>query len=258
MRSYLLVLVLTLFSFSAYSWNSMGHRVIGEIAYEHLSPQAKEKSMLLIQYLSNAYPYSSTFQTANGWADYLKMDGVHAYDSWHFDNTPYSLDGTPTTPAQTPNLVWALNQSIAVLKNPKTNQYEKAFFIRFLLHLTGDAHQPLHCINFFSKNYPNGDNGGNAEPNHLHANWDNGLGLFDEHCGISPSKAQRAKCFAEEIQTQYPESYFGNKAMDLNPQDWVDESFEIAKTQDQSQTLVKQQLALAGYRLANELNALLG
>lgn len=236
----------------------MGHRIIGQIAYDHLTPQAKEKSTLLIDYLANAYPYNSTFQTANSWADFLKNDGVHAYDSWHFDNTPYSLDSTPTFPAQTPNLVWALNQSIAVLKNPNSNQYEKAFFIRFILHLTGDAHQPLHCINFFSVDYPRGDNGGNAEPNHLHAQWDNGLGLFDEHCGFSSSKARRANCFADKIQAEYPENYFKNKVSDVNPQDWVNESFEIAKTQTQSQAVIKQQLALAGYRLANLLNSLLG
>jgi hypothetical protein len=236
----------------------MGHRIIGEIAYEHLTPQAKEKSMGLIDYMTNAYPYSSTFQTANSWADFLKLDGVHAYDSWHFYNKPYSLDGTPTKAAQFPNLIWALNQSISVLQNPNTNQYEKAFFIRFVLHLTGDAHQPLHCINFFSKTYPNGDSGGNAEPAHLHAQWDNGLGLFNQRCGISVSKAQRAKCFANEIQTEYPENYFGSRATDLNPQDWVDESFAIAETQQQSTTIVKQQLALAGYRLANVLNQTLG
>jgi hypothetical protein len=176
----------------------------------------------------------------------------------HFYNKPFSLDNTPTHPAQTPNLVTALNQSIAVLKSPKSNQYEKAFFIRFLMHLTGDIHQPLHCINFFSAEYPNGDNGGNAEPEKLHAQWDNGLGLFDEHCGISSSKAKRANCFADKIQVEYPESYFASKANELNPQDWADESFELAKSHNQSQTIIKQQLALAGYRLANELNLLLG
>ncbi len=254
----LLILLSVCLPFTAYAWNSMGHRVIGEIAYDNLTPVAKAKSMELVNYLANAYPYSSTFQTANAWADYLKMDDVHVYDSWHFYNKPYSLDGTPTHPAQWPNLIWALNQSINILKSPNANQYEKAFFIRFLMHLTGDAHQPLHCINYFSAAYPNGDDGGNLEPNKLHAQWDNGLGLFDERCGLAYSKASKAKCFAEEIQTAYPENYFGARAMDLNPQDWIEESYTMGESQKQSRDIIKQQLALAGYRLANILNQTLG
>ena len=254
----LLLLFLVLLSFSAYPWNSMGHRVVAAIAYDHLTPAAKIKSNELVSYLANAYPYSSTFQTASSWADFLKFDDVHAYDSWHFYDRPFSLDNTPTHSVKTPNLVWALNQSIAVLKSPNATQYEKAFFMRFVLHLTGDAHQPLHCINFFSVNYPNGDDGGNAEPTQLHRQWDNALGFFDERCGLSSSKAQRANCFADKLQTEYPEKYFGSKTTDLNPQDWADESFDLAKSQTQSQEVLKQQLALAGYRLANLLNALLG
>lgn len=29
--------------------------------------------------------------------------------------------------------------------------------MRFLMHLIGDIHQPLHVLNFFSKDFPNGD-----------------------------------------------------------------------------------------------------
>lgn len=232
----------------------MGHRIVGEIAYEHLTPSAKIHSMELVAYLANAYPYSSTFQTASSWPDYLKSDDVHAYDSWHYYDTPYSLDGTSTHPALSPNLLWAFNQSLTVLKSPKSNQYEKAFFIRFLMHLTGDAHQPYHCINFFSRKYPEGDQGGNLEPNQIHTQWDNGLGLFNERCGISASKSKKVKCFAQEIQAEYPERYFGARVNDLNPQDWIHEGFVLAQSQKQSRDIVKQQLALAGYRLANILN----
>lgn len=29
--------------------------------------------------------------------------------------------------------------------------------MRFLVHLIGDIHQPLHVINYFSEEFPNGD-----------------------------------------------------------------------------------------------------
>jgi hypothetical protein len=279
----ILILFLNLFSFSAYAWNSMGHRIIGEIAYQHLTPKTKETVDDLIDYMSNAYPYSSTFQTANGWADYIKQEDIHVFDSWHYYDKPYSADSTPTPKIiNSPNLLWALNQSIMVLKSSKSNQYEKALFLRFLLHFVEDAHQPLHCINRYSQRFSNGDAGGNLFllssnntdiDNNLHGEWDSGLGLFDKHCGIlsSKSKSRKAKCFAKQFQEDYPENYFGQKTNDLNPQDWMDESYKIAVTNaydtaensaisqvyiQKNQPVIEQQMTLAGYRLANLLNLL--
>jgi hypothetical protein len=213
---FLLSSVWVFFSPAAYAWNAMGHRIIGEIAYERLTPAAKTKVDQLINYLANAYPYSSNFQTANGWADYIKQDGIRTFDSWHFYNQPYSVDNAKTYPPAAENLPWAIDQAYNILKNPAANQFEKAFFLRFLLHFTGDAHQPLHCINRFSKNFPEGDKGGNLfltqnkHYSNLHAYWDDGLGLFDERCGFSASKSRRAKCFAEKITQDYPQNYFGS------------------------------------------------
>ena len=33
--------------------------------------------------------------------------------------------------------------------------------LRFLIHVIGDIHQPLHASTFFSEKYPEGDRGGN-------------------------------------------------------------------------------------------------
>ena len=33
--------------------------------------------------------------------------------------------------------------------------------LRFLIHVIGDIHQPLHASTFFSDEYPDGDMGGN-------------------------------------------------------------------------------------------------
>jgi hypothetical protein len=52
------------------------------------------------------------------------------------------------------------------------------------LHLVGDLHQPLHCINRITKGLPDGDSGGNAvkiydtePPTLLHSYWDEVLAL---------------------------------------------------------------------------------
>jgi len=276
-------ILLALLPFPAFAWNFMGHRIVGEIAYQHLNPHTKESVDELIDYMSNAYPYSSSFQTANGWADYIKQDDIHIFDNWHFYDKPYTSDNTPVPQmVNSPNLIWALNQSISILKSPKSNQYEKALFLRFLIHFVGDAHQPLHCINRYTKNYPNGDQGGNLfllasnsqdTTINLHASWDNGVGLFDKKCGFLRSKSnlKKAKCFAEKFQQDYPENYFGEKINNLNPEDWIDEGYQLAintvyNTPENSslsnnylqvnQSIAEQQTTLAGYRLARLLNSI--
>jgi len=265
----ILFLIITFSSFNTFAWNATGHRIIGEIAYHHLTPKAKARVDQLIDYLADAYPYSSTFQNANAWADYIKEDDVEVFNNWHFYNLPY--DDASNTPA-TPNLLWALNQSISILKSDKSNQFEKAFFLRFLLHFEGDAHQPLHCID-------RNDKGGNLfniqndRYSNLHAYWDDGLGLFDEKCGFSLSKSKRVTCFADKFQQDYPEKFFGQKIDDLNPQDWVMESYNISKDfvyqtpenkflspayLQQGKQIAEQQVTLAGYRLAHLLNSIFG
>jgi hypothetical protein len=274
-----LIILLILASPYCYAWDSMGHRVIAEIAYNHLDGKAKEETNNLIDYMADAYPYNSSIQTASNWADAIKDDDVHTFDNWHYIDQPISTNSTPTPPINNTNIVWAINQCIDVLKSPKSNEYEKSFFLRFLMHLVGDASQPLHAATRYSENFPNGDEGGNlfmtnnGHDSNLHGYWDNGLGFFEKNCNLSISKAGQARCLSSKIQIEYPESYFGSKTTDLDPNDWVKESYLIAKNfayntpdnkplsqeyTNQGQVLVEQQLALAGYHLANLLNSIFG
>lgn len=47
----------------------------------------------------------------------------------------------------------------------QTNLYkhtaERALFARYLIHVVGDIHQPLHSISYFNSTYKSGDRGGN-------------------------------------------------------------------------------------------------
>lgn len=281
-RSYKIIFLLhfvalIFFNTPALAWNAMGHRVIGEIAYQHLTPETKEKADQLINYLSNAYPYSSTFQTANSWADMIKQNDIHAFDSWHFYDKPYSTDKTATpTAIPFPNLLWSLEQSFEVLKSTHSNQYEKALFLRFFLHFVGDAHQPLHCITRYSQKFQEGDKGGNlfllTDKDNLHSAWDNGLGILDQKCGFTrlKSKSRQAKCLADKFQQDYPPAYFKTKITDLDFNHWLNDSYVLGisayntpENQALSETYIKsnqiiaeQQMTLAGYRLAALLNSL--
>lgn len=60
------------------------------------------------------------------------------------------------------NSMNTLGWTEAVLKaNRDTVSFERAFMARYLLHLVGDVHQPLHSVNGFSLAHKTGDLGGN-------------------------------------------------------------------------------------------------
>jgi hypothetical protein len=59
-------------------------------------------------------------------------------------------------------------------------QFEKAWALRFFVHLVGDLHQPLHVTSRCTKAMPECDAGGNlfpltGTPNELHALWDEAM-----------------------------------------------------------------------------------
>lgn len=70
-----------------------------------------------------------------------------------------------------------------VLKiNLDKNSAERALFSRYVVHLVGDIHQPLHSVALFNQTYPKGDLGGNSHKviltngstSNFHSYWDAG------------------------------------------------------------------------------------
>ena len=74
-------------------------------------------------------------------------------------------------------------------RNASASDSEKAVALCWILHLTGDIHEPLHDVVLFSKEYfAEGDRGGNliavkrdGDRTNLHAVWDGLANHFDDH-----------------------------------------------------------------------------
>lgn len=261
---------LTLFTTPLLAWDNAGHELIAIIAYDRLHENTKQEVDYYARIMDKRYTALLRFLRASTWADYIRAQDVTAYNSWHYINIPYSLDRTATKPPQLQNAAWAINQAQQVLYSQRSNSFQKAEFLRFLLHFVGDIHQPMHAVNAYSKSHPYGDEGGNLyyldeENRNLHSYWDGGAGLLKEHLSIAELKE-----LARKITQDYPPEYFKN-IQDDNPQDWANESFQIAKDfayqtpqgkkpsaayQAKGQQYVEQRIALAGYRLANMLNTI--
>ncbi|WP_291078176.1 MULTISPECIES: S1/P1 nuclease [unclassified Empedobacter] len=127
---------------SALAWGLTGHRVVSQIAEQHISKKTRKKITKIIGPQKLAY-------WAN-WPDFIKSDDSwkHA-DSYHYVNIPgdldraqfdVALDGTSDDNMYKKGL-FLINE----LKNNKNLTIEqKQHDLYFLIHILGDAHQPLH------------------------------------------------------------------------------------------------------------------
>lgn len=270
----LLMLVLLLLMPLSYGWNSLGHMVIAQIAYDNLTLHAKQQVNKLTHIVGKYYPYANTFVRSAAWADWIKSD-VASYSHWHYVDIPWETGIKPKThclPKE--NIIWATEQSLAVVKNKKANPLQRSLFLRFYIHFVGDLHQPLHTIQHYSAQYPEGDRGGNKvairghQAHNLHALWDSGLGLL-HYNRRQGSISHQAYQLSQQIETKYPQATFADQQQEIDPAKWAKESYQIAVKDvyhivpdtvpsqaylQKGQTISERQLALAGYRLAYVLN----
>ncbi len=249
----------------AFAWNATGHRLVAQIAWTQLKPQTKIKVNTLIHRLDDAYG-PVNFVNASVWADWIRGHDVSAFDQWHYINCHLNRPVSRCWLNKKNHIIWAIAKAETVLNSQKANTFEKAFFLRFLIHLVGDAHQPLHTVHYVGGRFPRGDAGGNAYKIHagryknLHAYWDAGLGTFQRH---------QIKQQANEIMQAYPKQRLKNEINQLDPRQWVAENHAIANAaiykiaykgypskhyRQKNKKIVDKQIALAGYRLAKILN----
>ena len=261
---------------SGLAWDSTGHMLIATLAASQLQPKAKREVAALLSVLQEFYPRASSLTAAAAWPDWIIGEGVNVYNTWHYIDIPYAIGVKAPLPASK-NVVWAIETSQRILATKAANRLHKAIFLRFLLHFVGDVHQPLHCISRYDKTRPHGDRGGNdvviqyGRVRNLHALWDQGVGLFRDANQHKLSAKARYR-LAHEITLEYPRALLSKPLREHSTAStWAQESHELARHYayaieegvrpsasyiHQGQQIVRRQLALAGYRLADILNQL--
>ena len=183
-------------------WWATGHLAVAAVAQARLSPPAARAVTALLAIDTASYPLESSLPAAADWMDLIKA-GTDAFSTWHYadaalvaaSNGSVALDASWSPAASAalvsgggaaPNVVWALTRCFSALApGSRAAPAQRAWFLRAVLHLLGDMHQPLHCA---SLTLPGGslDAGGNramlAPParvaddgttaTNLHACWD--------------------------------------------------------------------------------------
>lgn len=178
-KNALVLLAVLTFNFG-YSWGTTGHRVIAEIAENNLSGKAKRNLKKIIGDQKLAY-------WAN-WPDFIKADTTGVWkptEQWHYVNVDKqnSLQSFKNKLQQQagPNIYTQIKTLSAQIRDKKTPAADREIALRFLIHLMGDAAQPLHVGRLE-------DLGGNririkffGDQTNLHSLWDSKLVDFQKY-----------------------------------------------------------------------------
>lgn len=250
----LYIFVVLLFSAqNALAWGSTGHRAIAEIAQDQLTRKSKKKLKTILG--ANYLPLFAT------WADEIRSEHNNPLGNLpHYVNMPFDVAYESSIKSANGDLVTVFNQMVAQFKSSESTTEEKATALKFIIHLVGDVHQPMH-IGLAD------DLGGNkvdvkwfGETSNLHKVWDEEMIDYSRLSYIELAR------FANLL-SPAPEKQFLN----TTNTNWVDESQALTKLiynnldnkefryeyYYQFNPVVLQQIQKAGFRLGNVLNELL-
>lgn len=170
----LLFSLIVLNAIPANAWGPAGHRIVAGIAQRHLTPHARQK---IAQILGQHVTLASVANFADAIRNSQPATKPYHYVDIPKDETNYDPSQRYCTDQQNHH-----NCALAVLErfkqdvvNPHKTPAQRQFALKFIIHLVGDMHQPLHCSD-------NNDGGGNAlhvrffnQSTDLHHLWDSDL-----------------------------------------------------------------------------------
>ncbi|ASW73456.1 S1/P1 Nuclease [Chryseobacterium piperi] len=257
--SKILILAFIASSLYSYAWGLTGHRIIAEIAENHLSGKARREIRKIMGQERLAY-------WAN-WPDFIKSDTTGVWkqaSAWHYVNIEPQADFKTferNLKAQAgPSLYSQVKTLSAQVKDKNTLEKDRKIALIFLIHIMGDLAQPLHVGRA-------DDLGGNkinvtyfGDKTNLHSVWDGKLVDSQKYSYTEYSALLDIKTKDEVKQIQYG-----------TLEDWLYDSHKIAnriyaQTPDGSKLsydyqykfndTLERQLLYGGLRLAKLLNDL--
>jgi nuclease S1 len=240
----------------AYAWGNKGHEIVAAIAETQLSDSARRRIKELL-------PQGTTLADASTWPDKGGRQ-IPDMDPYHYINFPKDANSyDQQRDCKLRNcIIEAIRWYLSVLSSPDAPRNEKRTALRFIAHLVGDIHQPLHAG--FAE-----DHGGNSvdvqfngRKTNLHSLWDTGLVELEE--GTPAEVAERIeKAITNDDRKQWQSG---------TPEQWALESLAVVRTRvyrlhdtsditptyiGRARPVIRTRLAQAGARLAWMLNSTL-
>lgn len=234
-------------------WGATGHRAVGAIADQYTSNKTKRHLKKILNHQSLALV--STF------SDEIKADPrFKEFETWHYVNMSFDEDYESSEKNAKGDLVTGIAYCEKVLKDDNASDADKTFYLKMLIHLVGDLHQPMHIGR-------EEDRGGNDikvkwqfKDTNLHRVWDSQM---LESYNMSYSELAKNAEFMTKKEVRLLQQ--GSVV------DWVNSTQHITKTIYNSVEegenlhyaysykyleLARTQLQVAGIRLAKILNDL--
>ncbi|MCK3682899.1 S1/P1 nuclease [Maribellus sp. YY47] len=235
------------------AWGSTGHRAIAEIAYHQLNKSTKKK---IEKILGDSYlPLYATY------ADDVRSERENPLARLpHYVNMGFDEKYLEAKVNERGDLVTVFDEMVARVKDTNASVEERAAALKFIIHLVGDAHQPMH-VGLAE------DLGGNKvdvkwfkKDTNLHYLWDEDM---IDYSRLSYTELSRfaGQPTATELTTLW----------DASVTQWIDETHACTQMiydnlgdknygypyYYQFSPVVFKQIQKAGYRLGNVLNKIM-
>jgi len=160
-----LILITTQVNSDSLFWGQIGHRTVGHIADGMVSKKAQKQLRRVLGH--------ETLAEVSTWMDEVKSDDAYDYaNSWHYCTIPDGMTYEEAPEQEGGDVIWAIETIIEELKAGGLSAEDESTKLKFLVHLVGDIHQPLHVGN-------GEDRGGNdarvqyfGTKTNLHSVWD--------------------------------------------------------------------------------------
>lgn len=278
-----LLAALFLITLPAMAWGPNGHAIVADIAQRHLDAGA----LHAVRQLLALEGHRNLDQVAS-WPDEIRRDHPRT-GPWHYVDTP--LDEPRYVASRDCRrgncIVDKLPYFVHVLGDRKATPQARLEALKWVVHLVGDIHQPMH-------NVDNDDKGGNTvqvvffgRPTNLHRVWDRemieqALGLhMNRDYSIDRAAAHRAAMRLDQSIGHAERARWGlhGESIDAAALQWSEHSHMLARTvaygdlpsrrdrrrqgwseryQEKAWPVARTQLEAAGVRLADVLNRTLG
>ncbi|MFC7053732.1 S1/P1 nuclease, partial [Hansschlegelia quercus] len=257
-RSLLLVLALAILGApDANAWGKVGHQTIGALADRLICPAAKAEVTRLL-----ALEGSKSLQQVAKWADWERNHNPED-STVHSVRTPLAAEAfdEPRDCGNWDCAVRAIRENSEILRDKRSDDMQRLRALKFVDHLVGDIHQPMHTIGEKKRQVL-----ADGRVMSLHQYWDSGM--FVDH---------KVRDIAAEILPKASQLVESGDNTDVSA--WTTESHRVvrdyiyiymtgpAKNEPfplspevaaKALSIAKERLALAGARLALLLNRDLG
>ncbi len=268
----------------ASAWDDTGHKLTAYIAWEQMTPQARdavikvllsapEDSDLSVFYLqdsrSAATRQRELFMIAATWADIVRdknfknRNAKYHHGTWHYLDTFWRnasgrVELVPELESDKENAVERLFAFDKVLRNASASNADKAIALAWVLHVGGDIHQPLHASARVTDVEPKGDQGGNLfelspkdapRENRVNLHW-----FWDSIVGRNIPRVSDAcdsdylPAIAQQMTRKYPFTKMRNRLKIGRFNEWQQESFRISSTEVYPPTLKRFEMPSQAYK----------